>query len=140
MGQNEKKIKKVKYFLSIFFILLSLNLFAQTYNSLVVYTPTYESQVESTNTTILIKEDKKIITVYNATYQGEIANLRIDSIKTHFGTYELGEIKTFFCTDLDEDIKINVLDLIKPKNTIKLVYIWDEISIEEYSFIVKNES
>lgn len=130
----------MRYFLSILFLLLSLNLFAQTYNSLVVYTPTYESQVESANTTISIKEDKNSITFYNATYQGEVTNLRIDSIKTHYWTYELGEIKTFFCTDLDEDMKIIVLDLIKTKNTIKLIYIWDEISIEEYSFIVKNES
>ena len=130
----------MRYFLSVLFLLLSLNLFAQIYNILVFYTPTYESQVESTNTTISIQEDKNSITFYNATHHGEVTNLRLDSIQKHYWTYELGEIKTFFCTDLDEDMKIIVLDLIKTKNTIKLIYIWDEISIEEYSFIVKNES
>lgn len=90
------------------------------------------------NTTIKIEEIKNKITFYNATYEGEITNLRIDSIKLQYWTYELGEVKTYFCTDMDENIQIFVLNLINKKNAIKLIYKWDDISIEEYSFVVKN--
>lgn len=125
----------------ILFLLLSIYTYSQNYASKVVYRPTYESEVEALNVSINIREDKNTITLHNATYEGEVTNLRIDSIRVKYWTYELGEVKTFFCTDLDEEhVQIYVLDLIKPKNTIKLIYKWDEISIEEYSFIVNTKS
>jgi len=139
MGKNKETNKEMKYWVLSALLLFSMSLFSQTYDSFVAYSPTYESTVESKETTISIKEDKNSITFYNATYDGEVTNLRIDSVKTKYWTYELGEVKTFFCTDLDEDMMIIVLDLINLKNTIKLIYVWDEISIEEYSFIVKKD-
>lgn len=113
---------------------------AQTYNSLVSYFPTYETDEQAFNVTIKIQEDRNLITFYNATYEGEITNLRIDSIKTMYWTFEQGEVKTFFCTNVDDTHpKIRVLDLMKTKNVIKLIYLWDEISIEEYSFIANTK-
>lgn len=130
-------MKKLLFIILFFLVASYAN--CQYYESLVMYAPTYENEVASANTSIRIDEKKNIITLYNATYEGEVTNLKVDSIKTMYWTFEQGDIKTYFCTDTDDwRPKIRVLDLIQKKNTIKLIYLWDEISIEEYSFVIKN--
>ena len=128
----------------IIFVLLFLftySLSGQVYYSPISYRPTYETEVEELHTMIFINEEDSTIVFHNATYEGEITNLKIDSIKIKDWTFESKNVKTYFCTDIDEFkyiYNVYVLDLIKKYNTIKLIYRWDDISIEEYSYVVKN--
>ena len=127
-----------KLFSVLLFIAISNCLFSQVYYSFISYTPTYETEIQNLQTVIFINEDKNSIIFHNATYDGEIINLKIDSIFSKNWKFEFYPTKTYICTDLDEwRVKVYVLDLIKFKNTIKLIYKWDDISIEEYSYMVK---
>lgn len=129
-----------KVFGLLILFMFSICAHSQHYTSMVMYAPTYENEIESVKASVRIDEEKNSITFYNATYEGDVTNLRIDSIGTRYWTYEIDDVKTYFCTDLDDwHPKILVLDLIQRKNTIKLIYIWDEISIEEFSFVVKEK-
>lgn len=129
-----------RFIIIVIFSLTSIFAYSQYYPSMVMYAPTYENEIESVNASIRIDEEKNIITFYNATYEGEVTNLRIDSVVIRYWTYEIDDVKTYFCTDLDDwHPKILVLDLIQRKNTIKLIYLWDQISIEEFSFVVKQK-
>lgn len=114
---------------------------AQVYYSPISYRPTYEMEVEELHTMIFINEEDSTIVFHNATYEGEITNLKIDSVKLKDWMFQPDKsIKTYFCTDVDEykyTYNVYVLDLIKKYNTIRLIYRWDDISIEEYSYVVK---
>ena len=111
---------------------------AQVYYSPISFMPTYETETQVLHTMIFINEEDSTIIFHDATYEGEIANFRIDSVKIKEWAYELYPVKTYFCTDLDEwRAQVYVLDLIKKYNIIKLIYRWDDISIEEYSYVVK---
>lgn len=117
---------------------LTVNVKAQVYHSYVSYRPTYDSEVEELHTTIFINEVENKIVFYNATYEGEVTNLQIDSIKIKHWFFEIASVKTYFCTDIDEwRAKVYVIDLSENHNLIKLIYRWDEISIEEYFYLVK---
>lgn len=123
----------------ILLLIISISLSAQTHSSYITLMPTYERVVEDKITTIKINADKKVIVLVGATFEGEVTNLRIDTIVTRSWTYQKVPVKAYYCTDIDQDVKIIVLDLINTENTLKLLYLWDEISIEEYSFLIKSK-
>ena len=74
---------------------LTLTVNAQVYHSYMFYRPTYDSEVEELHTTIFINEVENKIVFHNATYEGEVTNLQIDSIKIKHWFFEF-EAFSFF--------------------------------------------
>jgi hypothetical protein len=118
------------------FILINIPSFAQIYKSYLTLMPVIKYENESKITDIIITS--AAITIKNATYQDEILNLRIDSILNKEWDSYTGYIKTYYCTDIDinKSPKVFLLDLLEKQQTFKLIYVWDEITIEEHLFCI----